>query len=781
MKFKVLRSAFLALAGFLLGVGPGTAQAANILVVAGADAVALTTADHLNADLSGTNTVTVVNTGVPASLAGYTQIYDVRYSNLPILAVSEQNAYLDFLKAAPGNVLFLMGENSYFLPRNQLICDFIALVGGGTIAAPTSYSFAPETVHPAFASTPNALTTVSFGAGGVVTSSGNGSFATSEAGGGVSLFFNQGTLANAPTGALVVVFDVNFIATAPTGSPAANEIPFRQNLEAFTSSGGNLGAVPTLTASANPASALTPVTFTAAISGGADGILVSFTDGATQLGTAALASGTASCTASTLAAGTHTVRASYVTSGNVTLNSLPLVEVVNTAPTTLTLASSGPSLLGHAVTFTATLAGVGTPSGQVTFLQDATILGTAALTNSKAIFTTSSLPLGTASITASFPGDANYAPATSNVVSQVVSAFATPTVSASANPSPVFSAVTFTASIPGGADGTVVTFLDGAAQLGTGALASGAATFTTSGLAVGTHAITATYTPGASALTSAPLSVVITSSPTTLALTSSGPSHLGEPVVFTATVAGAGGPTGSIQFLHDTTPLGTAALNSSGVAVLTTAALSAGTDSISASYAGDNNHAAATSNTVSQVVDPTPAIVFPAPPAPSLPVQVGSSATTTFSVASLGTLATPVLLTAAGLPEGATCDFSTNAVDVSGGPVAITATFTTTRPLIIIGKTQGTDLLGGVGAAAMLGCGVLALTGNRRRRRLGIFLPVLAVLMLGGMAACSSHNSSRGAIAGAGVGTPPGTYPVTITASSQGATQATVTVQLVVN
>ena len=619
MKVKGLRSAFLALAGFLLGVGPGTARAANILVVAGTDSTCQAAAARLNADLSGTNTVTVVNTGAPGSLAGYTQIYDVRGDDLPATTAAEENAYLDFLKAAPGNVLFLMGENvnQMFATRNQAICDFIALAGGGTIARPASTTFAAETVDPAFGSAPNALTTVTFAAAGLVTSSGNGRFATSEAGGGGSLYFNQGTLANAPTGALVVVFDVNFMATAPTGYGAANETPFRQNLEAFVSVGGNLGSVPALAASANPASPLSPVTFTATIAGGTDGIPVSFLDGTTLLGTAALASGTASFTTSTLASGTHTIRASYVTASNITLNSLPLTEVVN--------------------------------------------------------------------------------------------AYATPSVSASANPAPVFSAVTFTAAIPGGADGTVVTFLDGTTQLGTGALASGAATFTTSGLAVGTHTITAAYAPGGTTITSAALSMVVSTSPTTLALTSSGPSRLGDPVTFTATVAGAGSPTGSIQFLQDSTPLGTADLDSHGVAVFTIATLPAGTDAISASYAGDGNHAAATSNVLNQVVDPTPVIFFPDLPAASLPVTAGSAATTTFTLASRGVLAAPVLLTVTGLPPGAACEFSASAVDVSGGPVTVRATFNTTPRLVIIGRTRGSDPLGGTGTAALLGCGILAL------------------------------------------------------------------------
>jgi hypothetical protein len=218
--------------GLLAICGIAPVQAANILIVAGTNGLAQVAANVLDTELAGTNTVTVVNTGVPASLAGFTQIYDVRYNNAPAFTAGEMTQYLAFLNAAPGNTLFLMGENVGFNARNIPINQFIALAGGGTIAAPAVNSVATETVAPQF-QTPNVITTVAFAACGLVTTSGTGVFASKEATGGCSLIFGTGSLANAPQGALVVVYDVNFIATAPTFSPAQNEIPFRLNLEHF--------------------------------------------------------------------------------------------------------------------------------------------------------------------------------------------------------------------------------------------------------------------------------------------------------------------------------------------------------------------------------------------------------------------------------------------------------------------------------------------------------------------------------------------------------------------
>ena len=94
--------------------------------------------------------------------------------------------------------------------------------------------------------------------------------------------------------------------------------------------------------------------------------------------------------------------------------------------TTTALASSvNPSVHGTPVTFTATvtpaLAG-NNPSGNVVFKNGATTIGTVALnlTTHKAAFTTSTLTVGTHSITAAYAGNAEFFASTSGVVKQVV-------------------------------------------------------------------------------------------------------------------------------------------------------------------------------------------------------------------------------------------------------------------------------------------------------------------------------------------------------------------------
>jgi Bacterial Ig-like domain (group 3) len=107
------------------------------------------------------------------------------------------------------------------------------------------------------------------------------------------------------------------------------------------------------------------------------------------------------------------------------------------------------------------------------------------------------LSVGQHTLTATFtPTDTtDYTIATATVTLTVVPASPSVTLTSNANPVFLSNAVTFTASIPSYATpptGTV-TFYDGATQIGTGAMTSGSATFTTTALSTQVHSITAVY------------------------------------------------------------------------------------------------------------------------------------------------------------------------------------------------------------------------------------------------------------------------------------------------
>ncbi|PSH04763.1 MAG: hypothetical protein CXZ00_05165 [Acidobacteria bacterium] len=142
--------------------------------------------------------------------------------------------------------------------------------------------------------------------------------------------------------------------------------------------------------------------------------------------------------------------------------------------------------------------------------RDGDTLGTATVSNGTATYTTSAFPGGSNIITASYSGDLNYSPATSATLTVTV----TTVTLASSNQSVGYGTpVTFTATIPPNATGTVL-FQDSGTTLGTGVASGGIATFTTSSLTVGQHSITASCSGDSnySGATSANLLQLVTTS-----------------------------------------------------------------------------------------------------------------------------------------------------------------------------------------------------------------------------------------------------------------------------
>ncbi len=103
-----------------------------------------------------------------------------------------------------------------------------------------------------------------------------------------------------------------------------------------------------------------------------------------------------------------------------------LINTSITATTTTLTSSPNPSNFGQAVIFTATVTAQqgfykGTPTGTVSFYDGTTNIGNSNLnSNGVATLTTSSLSVGTHSMTATYNGDTDFAPSTSSVLYQVV-------------------------------------------------------------------------------------------------------------------------------------------------------------------------------------------------------------------------------------------------------------------------------------------------------------------------------------------------------------------------
>ena len=385
----------------------------------------------------------------------------------------------------------------------------------------------------------------------------------------------------------------------------------------------------TLVSSINPSVFGQGVTFTATMSANAPGAgvptgSVQFAiDGSSVGGAVSLSGGSAtSGSISTLAVGTHSVTATYA--GNGSFNgstSSTLTQTVNKADaaTSVNTSSANPSVFGQAVTFTALVTamppGAGTPTGTVQFSVDGVNLGgPATLSFGVATSpTTSSLTVGTHTVTASYSGDGNFTGSASPSMTQFVNKDATTTtIVSSANPALFGQSVTFTATVSANSPGSgtpsgTVTFAEGSTTLGTGTLSAGSATFTTSSLSVGNHTITAGYGGDGNFLTSSSslLQAVGNQDPTTTSLSSSAnPSVFSQSVTLTATVTvnapGTGTPTGTVTFMDGTSTLGTGTLSGGTTTFVTS--LEAATHSITASYGGDGNFASSV-GTLSQTVN----------------------------------------------------------------------------------------------------------------------------------------------------------------------------------
>jgi len=128
-----------------------------------------------------------------------------------------------------------------------------------------------------------------------------------------------------------------------------------------------------------------------------------------------------------LGAGTQTLKATFTATDNVDYVAVQtsVTLMVNQATPAIAVSSSqNPAQVSQPVTFTAAVTSpAGTPTGVVTFWDGTTQLGTGTLTAGMATYATSSLALGTHSITAQYSGDANFIGVTSAPLTQTETSF----------------------------------------------------------------------------------------------------------------------------------------------------------------------------------------------------------------------------------------------------------------------------------------------------------------------------------------------------------------------
>jgi N-acetylneuraminic acid mutarotase/sugar lactone lactonase YvrE len=155
---------------------------------------------------------------------------------------------------------------------------------------------------------------------------------------------------------------------------------------------------------------------------------VTFSSAATTLGSAPLNGSGVATLVLTPAVGSYSITASYGGSTNDTASasSSVAVNVIASNTTTSLIASPNPAPFGASVTFTVMVANSAsgstiTPTGNVSFYDGATLLGTATLAAGAASYSTGSLSVGSHNITATYAGGTGFNSSTSNMVAEVIS------------------------------------------------------------------------------------------------------------------------------------------------------------------------------------------------------------------------------------------------------------------------------------------------------------------------------------------------------------------------
>jgi len=409
----------------------------------------------------------------------------------------------------------------------------------------------------------------------------------------------------------------------------------------------------------NPVPFGQPVQMTATVVGPAgSGVptgMVTFTDGSRVVGQKRLdGNGVATVTVNGLGGGNQNLGATYVGDTEFASSAVFVNDTVQEGTTTALVSSQNPANFGQPVTFTATVspvdAGAGVPSGAVTFnWGGSTVASVNVDSNGVAKYTTSSLPVGEQDFTATFSSTSGWGGSTSATVPELITDGTSVSLGSDINPSTVGQTVTFNVTVFAADSGAGipqgdVTLYDGTTALGTQEVlhARNDLQFQVSTLSGGSHNITASLVGfnGWQNSTSPVYVQVVNAATNTAVSVQPSPSIVTQQVTITATVTpstGGGTPTGSVAFTDNGANLGSANVDASGHASITTSTLGFGNRTIAASFTGSNGWQNSSGQIGTQVQDNTTTTVASS----QNPGMSGQPITFTATVASNHGVGTP--------------------------------------------------------------------------------------------------------------------------------------------
>jgi hypothetical protein len=501
--------------------------------------------------------------------------------------------------------------------------------------------------------------------------------------------------------------------------------------------------------------ALTSKTYTGTLSGSGDTLAVSIP-------------------AADLTVGTHTFSATYTGDSNYTVPTAyqsfgSQVVTVSAAPQTITFAPTITSYT-YASSGTFSLSATASSGLAVSFASETpevcSVSGTVVTILSGGTCTIEATQTGTDNYQAATPVDVNF---TITSAAQTISfAPAVTSYNYSSGGTITLSATSST--------GLTVSFASKSASV------CSATKTTATILSAGTCTIEATQSGNASYGAATPVDVNFTIAqvtPTVALSTSSSSIVQGNTVTFTAKVSSSvGTPSGTVNFLDGTTVLGSATL-ASGLASFSSSSLSSGSHTITTSYLGDVNFAAATSSTLTESVVAI-SVTVPTSGTTSQTVEPGGTATYTLEIlpSSGSSFTTALTLTLSGAPDGATLSVAPTSWTKSGSntwtlPANTVLSGNTTLSIQLPSSTASlkpTKNLSGRGASMVLAIGLL-LPFAKRLRKAGKKLRGVAISLLlliaivAGMTACSSQSGYFSSA--------PKSYTMVVTVSSGTSSQST--------
>ncbi len=336
-------------------------------------------------------------------------------------------------------------------------------------------------------------------------------------------------------------------------------------------------------------------------------------------------------------------------------------------------------------------------------------VGSEALVGNVASFSASGLAAGPHRLLATYAGDTLHSAAESSAIALSVSPVQVTASPASLSllygqPVPTLSG-TLTGILPQDTAGVSLALTSTAGSL------SPPGVYPITATLAGSEAGNYTLTTSAAVVRIAKAPAVVTLSPALVAHVASSTSGL---------------PTGTIALLDGTSVYASLPL-SAGAAAFSPAGLSAGSHSLTASYAGDTDFLAATSTPVAVTIAPIAPVTLPdftlvANGQTTATVQAGSAAQYSFAVTPVnGTLSSPILLSATGLPPGATATFNPAYLPPSSSPAAFVLTIATPKadlgrsalpygfalflPVLLLLRRRRRVMLALMATVCTLGCG----------------------------------------------------------------------------